>query len=157
MIKTLTTKLVKGFKEEYMTLGSDNKKVAYLKKMERAFKRAYKINVQVKYIDIKHSKSMTGKSTIKGYHRGGDSVVVVFVSDSKMKDTKTLFHELTHAYQYQKMTSKFKASRQQLKDNKVSYYNSWHERHARHCAELLVNSFDFSLNLEDTMNYNIAA
>lgn len=157
MIKTMTKKIVKSFKEEYMTLGADDKRVAQLKQVEKAFKKAYRVKVEVKYIDAKHTVSMTGKKSIKGYHRGSDSTIVVFVSKDMRRTTMTLLHELTHAYQHQYMTKTYNSSVKQLNSGKVSYLNSWHERHARHTAEILLQGYIGKIAIEDTMSYAIAA
>ena len=81
----------------------------------------------------------------------------MFLDGNLRKNAETLLHELTHAYQAQHMTRQFKASSQQMKTGQVSYKHSWHETHARHCAKLLINTLDFSLDLHYAMDYVIAA
>ena len=151
--KTIKT-VVKTIALEVAEVNNNNKHVVELVKIEKAFKRAYKITKNVRYVDVK-AKGFITKPNVKGYH--ADSEIVVFLDGNLRKNAETLLHELTHAYQAQHMTRQFKASRQQMKTGQVSYKHSWHETHARHCAKLLINTLDFSLDLHYAMDYVIAA
>ena len=154
IVKKTIKKVVKTIALEVAEVNNNNKHVVELVKIEKAFKRAYKITKNVRYVDVK-AKGFITKPNVKGYH--ADSEIVVFLDGNLRKNAETLLHELTHAYQAQRMTRQFKASRQQMKTGQVSYKHSWHETHARHCAKLLINTLDFSLDLHYAMDYVIAA
>ena len=154
IVKKTIKKGVKTIALEVAEVNNNNKHVVELVKIEKAFKRAYKITKNVRYVDVK-AKGFITKPNVKGYH--ADSEIVVFLDGNLRKNAETLLHELTHAYQAQHMTRQFKASRQQMKTGQVSYKHSWHETHARHCAKLLINTLDFSLDLHYAMDYVIAA
>ena len=154
IVKKTIMKVVKTIALEVAEVNNNNKHVVELVKIEKAFKRAYKITKNVRYVDVK-AKGFITKPNVKGYH--ADSEIVVFLDGNLRKNAETLLHELTHAYQAQHMTRQFKASRQQMKTGQVSYKHSWHETHARHCAKLLINTLDFSLDLHYAMDYVIAA
>ena len=154
IVKKTIKKVVKPKALEVAEVNNNNKHVVELVKIEKAFKRAYKITKNVRYVDVK-AKGFITKPNVKGYH--ADSEIVVFLDGNLRKNAETLLHELTHAYQAQHMTRQFKASRQQMKTGQVSYKHSWHETHARHCAKLLINTLDFSLDLHYAMDYVIAA
>ena len=154
IVKKTIKKVVKTIALEVAEENNNNKHVVELVKIEKAFKRAYKITKNVRYVDVK-AKGFITKPNVKGYH--ADSEIVVFLDGNLRKNAETLLHELTHAYQAQHMTRQFKASRQQMKTGQVSYKHSWHETHARHCAKLLINTLDFSLDLHYAMDYVIAA
>lgn len=154
IVKKTIKKVVKTIALEVAEVNNNNKHVVELVKIEKAFKRAYKITKNVRYVDVK-AKVFITKPNVKGYH--ADSEIVVFLDGNLRKNAETLLHELTHAYQAQHMTRQFKASRQQMKTGQVSYKHSWHETHARHCAKLLINTLDFSLDLHYAMDYVIAA
>ena len=154
IVKKTIKKVVKTIALEVAEVNNNNKHVVELVKIEKAFKRAYKITKNVRYVDVK-AKGFITKPNVKGYH--ADSEIVVFLDGNLRKNAETLLHELTHAYQAQHMTRQFKASRQQMKTGQVSYKHSWHETHARHCAKLLINKLDFSLDLHYAMDYVIAA
>lgn len=154
IVKKTIKKVVKTIALEVAEVNNNNKHVVELVKIEKAFKRAYKITKNVRYVDVK-AKGFITKPNVKGYH--ADSEIVVFLDGNLRKNAETLLHELTHAYQAQHMTRQFKASRQQMKTGQVSYKHSWHETHARYCAKLLINTLDFSLDLHYAMDYVIAA
>ena len=154
IVKKTIKKVVKTIALEVAEVNNNNKHVVELVKIEKAFKRAYKITKNVRYVDVK-AKGFITKPNVKGYH--ADSEIVVFLDGNLRKNAETLLHELTHAYQAQHMTRQFKASRQQMKTGQVSYKHSWHETHARHCAKLLINTLDFSLDLHYAMDCVIAA
>ena len=154
IVKKTIKKVVKTIALEVAEVNNNNKHVVELVKIEKAFKRAYKITKNVRYVDVK-AKGFITKPNVKGYH--ADSEIVVFLDGNLRKNAETLLHELTHAYQAQHMTRQFKASRQQMKTGQVSYKHSWHETHARHCAKLPINTLDFSLDLHYAMDYVIAA
>ena len=154
IVKKTIKKVVKTIALEVAEVNNNNKHVVELVKIEKAFKRAYKITKNVRYVDVK-AKGFITKPNVKGYH--ADSEIVVFLDGNLRKNAETLLHELTHAYQAQHMTRQFKASRQQMKTGQVSYKHSWHETHARHCAKLLIKTLDFSLDLHYAMDYVIAA
>ena len=154
IVKKTIKKVVKTIALEVAEVNNNNKHVVELVKIEKAFKRAYKITKNVRYVDVK-AKGFITKPNVKGYH--ADSEIVVFLDGNLRKNAETLLHELTHAYQAKYMTRQFKASRQQMKTGQVSYKHSWHETHARHCAKLLINTLDFSLDLHYAMDYVIEA
>ena len=154
IVKKTIKKVVKTIDLEVAEVNNNNKHVVELVKIEKAFKRAYKITKNVRYVDV-NAKGFITKPNVKGYH--ADSDILVFLDGNLRKNAETLLHELTHAYQAQHMTRQFKASRQQMKTGQVSYKHSWHETHARHCAKLLINTLDFSLDLHYAMDYVIAA
>lgn len=156
MIKTLVKKTVKNIVVENFTMDSDDRRVRHLMKVERAFKRAYGVNTEVKYIDAKYKEFVT-RPTVNGYHNGAKQHIVVFVNDNLDRNVITLLHELTHAYQKKYMTRQFNASRQALANNKVSYRDSWHEVHARHCADILALGYIGQIDLRYAMDYAIAA
>lgn len=126
-------------------------RVKQLVKTERAFKRAYGVDVKVAYVDDA-DKVLIAKQKTKGYHSTIKNQIVVFLTDDIERNRETLLHELVHAYQYQYMTNKFTASRKQLADEEVTYKNAWHERHARRCAKLLMQG-DFTIALNKTAAY----
>ena len=154
IVKKTIKKVVKTIALEVAEVNNNNKHVVELVKIEKAFKRAYKITKNVRYVDVK-AKGFITKPNVKGYH--ADSEIVVFLDGNLRKNAETLLHELTLAYQAQHMTRQFKASRQQMKTGQVSYKHSWHETHARHCAKLLINTIDYSLDIHYAMDYVIAA
>lgn len=133
-----------------------DKKIKDLCKVERAFKRAYKIQIEVLYIDVKH-KSKIARKNVKGYRQPLKNQIVVFIDNNVLRNVETLLHELTHEYQERYMNKQYIKSKEALNKNKTkeAYNNSWHEKHARHCAKLLVNSFDFSLDLKNAFDYTI--
>ena len=144
-------KIARLVHEEFLTMGASDKRVAALKKIERQFKKAYKVKVEVKYVDGKYNITAS-----RGYHhRRG--VVVVYVTNDLRANTKTLLHELTHAYQYQFMNKKFMASTKAMAAGKVTYKNSWHETHARHTADILIEGQIGKIAIEDSFNYAIVA
>lgn len=154
IVKKTIKKVVKTIALEVAEVNDNNKHVVELVKIEKAFKRAYKITKNVRYVDVKAKEFIT-KPNVRGYH--AESEIVVFLDGNLRKNAETLLHELTHAYQAQHMTRQFKVSRQQMKTGQVSYKHSWHETHARHCAKLLINTLDFSLDLHYAMDYVIVA
>ena len=154
MIRKTIKKVVKTIALEVASIDDNNKHVTELVKIEKAFKKAYRITKNVRYVDVK-AKGFITKPNVRGYH--ADSEIVVFLDGNLRKNAETLLHELTHAYQAQHMTRQFKASKQQMKSGQVSYKDSWHETHARHCAKLLINTLDFSLDLHYALDYVIAA
>lgn len=154
MIRKTIKRVVKTIAIEVGELDTNNNDVAELVKLEQAFKRAYKVTKNVRYVKV-NAKEYITRPGVKGYH--SEKEIVVFVDGHLRRNAETLLHELTHAYQKQHMTRQFKISRNQLSKGEVSYRDSWHETHARHCANLLINSFDFSLSLGEAMQYSIAA
>ena len=153
--KEIKRMIVKSYKEGHRTLSEDNKHVVRLRKIEKAFKKAYKIRVEVRYINAKHKESMTGSKTKAGYHRASDSLIIVFVCGNKRKDDTTLFHELTHAFQNQKMKEQYRESKRQYIAGITTYTTCWHERHARHCADLLAKTYDLTLDLKNAFDYTV--
>ena len=155
-VKTIIRKVVRNMAENTNCLKSnDTKAVRELKVVERAFKRAYKVDVEVRYVDAQY-RELYKKKTVNGYYVSKRDVVVVFINGDTQRNKETLLHELTHAYQAQYMTKKFETSVRQKAQGKVSYWDSWHETHARHCARLLVNSLDFSIDLRVAESYGLA-
>ena len=151
MIKKTIKKLVL----EVGTLNRSNKEIAQLIKVEGAFKRAYRVDAEVKYVDAKYRNYI--RPNVRGYHSGKNNMIVVFVDGNTRRNAETLLHELTHAYQNKYMHKQLKKSKMLLNNNMVTYRDAWHEEHARHCAKLLINTFDFSLDLNNAMDYIIAA
>ena len=156
MIKTLIKKTVKNIVVENFTMNSSDTRVKQLRKTERAFKRAYGVDTEVKYIDVKYKEFVT-RPSVNGYNNGSKGHIVVFVDGDLRKNTVTLLHELTHAYQMKYMTREFNASRHALANKKVSYRDSWHEVHARHCADILALGYIGQIDLRHAMDYTIAA
>ena len=156
MIKTLVKKTVKNIVVGNFTMSSDDRRVRHLMKVERAFKKAYNVDTEVKYIDAKYKEYVT-RPTVNGYHNGNKGHIVVFVDGNLKKNTVTLLHELTHAYQKKYMFRQFNASRIALANNEVSYRDAWHEVHARHCADILALGYIGKIDLRYAMDYAIAA
>lgn len=156
MIKTLVKKTVKNVVVNNFNMDSNDVRVRQLRKTERAFKSAYGVDTEVKYIDVKYKELVT-RPTVNGYHNGNKGHIVVFIDGNLKKNTVTLLHELTHAYQKKYMTRQFNASRQALANNKVSYKDAWHEVHARHCADILALGYIGQIDLRCAMDYAIAA
>lgn len=156
MIKTIIKKAVKEVVVSNFNMKEDDKRVKQLRKIERAFKRAYNVDTEVIFIDAKYKELVT-KPSVNGYHNGGKHHIVVFITNDIRKNAVTLLHELTHAYQKKHMPREFKASRQAMDAGKVSYRNSWHETHARHCADLLILGYIGKIDLRYAMDYAIAA
>ena len=121
-------------------LSNKDARVRELQKVERTFKSKYNVDVKVVYIDAK-DKALIANKTVNGFRCNLTSKIVVFVTKDIVRNAETLLHELTHAYQSTHMTTKFKASKKQLVDGKVSYRNAWHERHARSCANKLIKEY----------------
>lgn len=161
MIKTLTMKAkrtMKGAIEDMFVLDNNNTNVRRLKKTEREFKKAYKLDgVVVKYVDPKGKAFLTSKESIKGYYNYGRKVAVVFVDGDVETNTKTLLHELTHAYQDKYMNKQFQSSHIALANKTVLYANAWHEKHARHCADVLALGYIGKIDLRYAMDYAIVA
>ena len=156
MIKTLLKQTVKDVVVNNFNMDSSDIRVKQLRKTERAFKRAYGVDTEVKYIDVKYKKYVT-RPSVNGYHNGSKGHIVVFVDGDLRKNTVTLLHELTHAYQKKYMTIQFNASRYALANNKVSYRDSWHEVHSRHCADILALGYIGKIDLRYAMDYTVAA
>ena len=156
MIKTLLKKTVKSVVVSNFNMDNNDIRVKQLRKTEIAFKRAYGVNTEVKYIDAKYKEFVT-RPTVRGYHDGNKGHIVVFVTNDLKRNTITLLHELTHAFQKKYMTRQFNASRQALANNKVSYRDSWHEVHARHCADILALGYIGKIDLRYAMDYAVAA
>lgn len=154
LLKKTIKKVVKTIALEVASIDDNNKHVTELVKIEKAFKRAYRVTKEVRYVDVKAKEFIT-RPTVKGYH--SEDEIVVFLDGNLRRNAETLLHELTHAYQAQHMTRQFKISKRQLKTGQVSYKDSWHETHARHCAMLLINTLDFSIDLDYALDYVIAA
>lgn len=152
----LTKKIVKGITIETRALDSSNKYVRELKKIERKFKRAYKVNAEVTYIDVK-LRFLICENDKRGFYTKTKNQAVVFVDGNMENNIRTLLHELTHAYQNKYINDKYTISTKLLKTGKVSYKNAWHEKHARHCAELLSNTYDFSLSLDNAFDFTLKA
>lgn len=153
------TKAKKTFKKLVKTIVIEARKVKNndveeLIKIEKAFKKAYKVDTTVKYVDVKAKEYIT-RPTVKGSFNG--KRIIVFIDGNLKRNAETLLHELTHVYQAQHMSKQFVKSKKELELGLVSYRDSWHETHARHCARLLVNTFDFKLNLKYAMDYDLAA
>ena len=155
MLKTIMKNAVKSFKEEYATIRAEDKRVAYLMKIEKKFKATYKVDVDVRYVDAKHKNSMVRKG-VRGYYRRSNDRVVVFINKDLKANTITLLHELTHAYQSAYMTDMYTTSTKDLKSGKVSYKDAWHERHARHTADILALGY-IGMPIDNSMDYAIAA
>lgn len=129
-------------------------RVKQLRRTERAFKRAYNIDTKVVYVDAKDKALIKDKKT-KGYYHNIRKHIVVFLTNDIEKNTQTLLHELTHAYQAKYMEFKFKASKKELFNGEVSYRNAWHERHARSSAAKLMD-MDFTRNIAKIPAYKVA-
>lgn len=155
VLEELEVSVTKAFKEHFRKINDNDARVKILRKYERAFKKAYGVNVEVRFLEAKHAKSMFIDKEIRGYYSPKRKLAIVFLDNDGYKIKRTLFHELTHAYQHQKMSRKFAESRKLLREEKVTYEDSWHERHARHCAEILVNTEDYSFNLKYAENYEL--
>lgn len=155
MIKRTIKRIVKEVTIGTCTLDNSNKDVQKLMKLERKFKKHYKVDMEVKYIDAKYKEYITRK-TVKGMVRKNKDYIIVFVDGNVRRNAETLFHELTHAYQVKYMNRQFTRSDNALRAGRVSYIDCWHETHARHCAHLLVNSLDFSIDLKQAMDYVVA-
>lgn len=134
-------------------LSSTDKRVKQLKQVERAFKRAYKIDTEVLYVDA-NDKALIKEKTTNGYYHNIRKHIVVFVTNDIQKNTVTLLHELTHAYQAKYMSDKYMQSKKDRLDGKVSYRNAWHERHARSCANVL-SDMDFSRDIRRIPAYKV--
>lgn len=135
-------------------LGNEDKRVKYLRKVERAFKKAYKIDTPVLYID-ERDKALIAKKNKRGYRHNLKNEIVVFLTNDIDSNCKTLLHELTHAYQHKHMNTKFKASKKEYVNEEVTYRNAWHERHARRCADVLITNMDFTINLSTVKPYKV--
>lgn len=153
---TIAKKVIRGIKIETLALSDDNKYVKELKKTERKFKRAYKLDTRVVYIDVKHKELITDPNN-RGLYNRGAKCAIVFIDGNLERNKRTLLHELTHGYQDRYMHKKYIASVIALKEKKVKYEDSWHEEHARHCADLLMNCNVYNINLKDAFNYIVAA
>lgn len=156
MIKTLVKKTVKNIVVSNFNMDNNDPRVRQLRKTERAFKKAYGVDTEVKYIDVKYKELVT-RPTVNGYHNGVKGHIVVFVDGNLNKNTITLLHELTHAYQKKYMFKQFHASKLALANNKVSYIDSWHEVHARHCADILALGYIGKIDLRYAMEYAVVA
>ena len=121
-------------------LDSKDARVKELKKVERLFSKTYNINAKVVYVDAKDKALIANKNT-NGFRCNMTSKIVVFLTNDIVKNAETLLHELTHEYQATHMTTKFKASKKEYVSGEVSYRNSWHERHARACANRLIQEY----------------
>ena len=156
MIKTFVKKTVKSIVVNNFNMDSKDIRVKQLRKTEIAFKRAYGVDTQVKYIDAKYKELVT-RPGVNGYHNGVKGHIVVFVDNNLERNKVTLLHELTHAYQRKYMFKQFDASKKALSMKKVSYRDSWHETHARHCADILSLGYIGKIDLRYAMDYQIAA
>lgn len=121
-------------------LTSKDARVKELQKVERTFKKTYNVDMKVVYVDAK-DKALIADDSINGFRCNMTSKIVVFITNDLVKNAETLLHELTHAYQAKYMTKKFNASKKELIKGKVSYRNAWHERHARACANRLIQEY----------------
>lgn len=135
-------------------LSRSDKRVRELSKIEKAFKRAYKVDIDVVYIDNNDKSLIKGKNN-NGYYHHLRKHIVIFVRNDFNATIKTLIHELTHAYQMKYMTDKMNESRRQLVNGEVSYRNAWHERHARSCSNILLD-MDFSRDIKKIPAYKVA-
>lgn len=156
MIKTFMKKTVKNVVVNNFNMSENDVRVRQLRKTEKAFKKAYGVDTEVKYIDVKYKELVT-KPNVNGYHNGVKGHIVVFVDNNLNKNKVTLLHELTHAYQRKYMFKQFNASKIALANKKVSYRDSWHETHARHCADILALGYIGQIDLRYAMDYQIAA
>lgn len=151
-MKKTIKKLVKSTCELMTT---DRKTIEYLTKIEKAFKKSYKVTTTVRYIDSKYKDVI--RPGVNGFYSKDKNEIIVFISGDIKRETRTLLHELTHAYQCKFMTKMFVKSTELKKAGKISYRDSWHETHARHCANLLANTLDFNLDLRSAFDYSLAA
>lgn len=140
-------------------LDSKDARVRELRKIERLFNRTYNTNTKVVYVDDK-DKALIAKDSVRGFRCNMTSKVVVFLTNDIDRNAQTLLHELTHVYQATHMTSKFKASKKEYVQGKVTYKNSWHERHARACANRLIQEYistrSFSTQINKAPAYKVA-
>lgn len=134
-------------------LSNTDRRVRQLRKTERAFKRAYKIDTEVLFVDAKDKALIKSKKT-NGYYHNIRKHIVVFVTNDIQANTRTLLHELTHAYQMAYMMDRYKAAKKEQLEGKVSYINAWHERHARRCADLLIDG-DYTRPLNKVAPYKV--
>lgn len=78
------------------------------------------------------------RKDIEGHYRHSDKELVVKVNEKNMRDVyDTLFHELTHAYQFKYHMGLVKhgfLQQQAYKNSPAAYTYSVHEQHARLCA-----------------------
>lgn len=155
-LKTLVKKAVKEVVVSNFNMKEDDKRVKTLRKLERQFKRAYNVDTEVIFIDAKYKELVT-RPGVNGYHNGNKHHIVVFITNDIRKNAVTLLHELTHAFQKKHMPREFKASRLAMDTGRVSYRDSWHEVHARHCADILVLGYIGKIDLKNAMDYSIAA
>ena len=137
-----------------VALDTKDARVRQLRKIERAFKRAYNIDTEVLYVDSKDKLLIKNKKN-KGYYHNIRKHIVIFLTNDIEANTKTLLHELTHAYQAKYMTTKYKASKNELVNGEVTYRNAWHERHARSSAAKLMD-MDFTRNIAKIPAYKVA-
>lgn len=155
-LKTVAQKVVKGIAIETLGLSDNNLYVKELRKIERKFKRAYKLDTRVVYVDVKHRFLITDP-THRGLYNRGAKCAIVFIDGNLKNNKRTLLHELTHGYQDKYIHRKYISSVQALKEERVTYKDSWHEKHARHCADLLMNCNVYNVNLKDAFDYVVAA
>lgn len=137
-----------------VALDTTDARVRQLRRIERTFKRAYNVDTEVVYVDVKDKSLIKDKKT-KGYYHNIRKHIVVFLTNDIEANAQTLLHELTHAYQAKYMSTKYKASKKELFDGKVTYRNAWHERHARSSAAKLMD-MDFTRNIAKIPAYKVA-
>lgn len=135
------------------SLDRTDKRVRHLSKIEKAFKKAYGVDTDVLYVDAKDKALIKSKKT-NGYYHNIRKHIVVFLTNDIEANTRTLLHELTHAYQAKHMTAKYNASKRERLEGKVNYINSWHERHARSCADKLM-SYGFTIDISSVPAYKV--
>lgn len=120
-------------------LNKDNNRIVKkLVSKEITFKTKHDLDCTILYIDVKYRKHIRPKA--RGFYNTKLNEIVVFVDISEEYDRilETLYHELTHAYQYKYMNKKYMNSCKELKTGNKSYKNSWHEIHAKQTALSLI-------------------
>lgn len=121
----------------------DNYYLETLIKREVRFKKTYKVYPSVYYISGIHRSALSQGPRVRGLYRADLNLVVVFIDEGITENKnaiRTLYHELTHAYQAMYMTNRLIVSCTRLEYGMIEYKNAWHERHARGCAQYLLDN-----------------
>lgn len=126
---------------EKYALNRADRRVADFKSIERAVKQQYQVRTKVFYIEEQYKDMFVDKDSTRGFYSTIRDYAVVFVNNNFKANVTTLCHELTHAYQNHYMHDQYIISTKALKRKEVSYWNAWHEVHARQQAEEMCEYF----------------
>ncbi|MEG1494696.1 MAG: hypothetical protein RR406_00130 [Bacilli bacterium] len=122
----------------------DRKECKVFRRTATCIKKDLKLDTEIIFVNSKDKKNFTSPN-INGIYNDLTKRIIIFIDNKRSIDdiVYTIIHELTHAYQDKYMHDKYKKSLKELRSKKVSYKNSWHEKHANETAKRLSCNYNY--------------